>query len=240
MGEITLALSSIRTVDRSMLTVEANGASTSLFTTPWTAHIRYSPKYGRSSSTNEMWGLELASLSSLNAGVESVGGRERERFTIAAGEVVIFDCAEPADARWAALLGPWNFAHALFYEPQWETSDIVETFSRLQWTDTPEGMTAQPGQAYAFERSVYLNEVPDVGTLFVEGKRTASRQVPRWKGYSAAAGEIWRLPKPATGDAEPLLFATASAVATLSPVGVQALDTAFDFLTSIKRIDWSA
>ncbi|WP_146605669.1 hypothetical protein [Micromonospora craterilacus] len=236
--------SAVRTVDRSLLRVEVDGPTRALFETPWTAHIRYSPKYGRSSSTKEMWALELASLNSLNAGVESVGGRERERFTIAAGELVIFDCTEPSDARWAALLGPWHFAHALFYEPQWRTSDIVETFSRLQWTDTPEGMTAQPGKAHALERSVYLNEVPGVGTLFVESKKVASRQVPQWKGYSAEAGEIWRLAKPPTGELEPLLYVTESAVATLSPwsrtTSAQSLDTAFDFLKSIKRIDWAA
>ena len=248
-----MGTSIVRTIDQSTFTIDAGGSAEDPFALPWTGHIRYTPKYGQGKSVTEMWALELASVSSLGAAVESVGGRERERFSLAGGELVIFDCAKPGDARWAAWLGPWHMSHALFYEPQWRTPDIVETFSRLKWTDTPEGLTAGPGAAFDLERSVYLQDVPGVGTLFVEEKRAAAPRIPRWKGFTATAGEVWRLAEPPSGDAAPLLYVSDTAVATLAPwdaptaigkgtsrAGAGTSQNAFEFLRSIKKIDWVA
>lgn len=201
-----------------------------------------------------MWALELAPLSSLSAAVESVGGRESERFSLAGGEVVVFDCTDPPDARWAAWLGPWNMAHGLFYAPQWDAADIAEVFSRVSWVDTPEGMTADPGDRFNLEAAIYLLGFTGVGTLSVESRRASAAPIPRWRGFTTAAGEIWRMPAPKPGGDEPLLLVTETAVATLSPWNVPATgggrgadrtaagtaENAFAFLRTVKRVDWTS
>ncbi|WP_285702648.1 hypothetical protein [Microtetraspora sp. NBRC 16547] len=202
-----------------------------------------------------MWALELAPMSSLGSGVHSVGGRERERFSLAGGELVIYDCTEPNDARWAAWLGPWHMAHGMFYAPTWETADIVEVFSRVAWNDTPEGMTADPGQRFDLSMAMYMQTVAGVGTLEVQSKRTAAELIPKWRGYEATAGEIWRLEAVPDAEAQPLLMVTDSAVVTLTPwdaprearpgvsvraAGIAPEDAAATFLTKVKRLDWRA
>ncbi|WP_214413835.1 hypothetical protein [Sphaerisporangium fuscum] len=201
-----------------------------------------------------MWALELAPASSLGSGVYSVGGTERERLSLAGGELVVYDCKDPQDARWAAWLGPWHMAHGMFYAPLWETRDIVETFTRLAWTDTPEGMTADAGQRFDLSTAMYLQAIAGVGTLKVESKRASADRIPKWRGYEAQAGEIWRLDD-ANAAVQPLMMVTDSAVVTLSPwdapresqpgrsvraAGLAASQAAADFLTKIKRIDWTA
>ncbi|MEV0597404.1 hypothetical protein [Nonomuraea cavernae] len=202
-----------------------------------------------------MWALELAPKSSLGSGVFSVGGRERERFSLAGGELVIYDCKDPQDARWAAWLGPWHMAHGMFYAPMWESHDIIETFSRVAWTDTPEGMTADPGQRFDLSMALYMQTVAGVGTLQVQSKASGADQIPKWRGYEARAGEIWRLEAAPDAQSQPLLMVTDSAVVTLTPwdapresqpgVSVRAAgsapdESAADFLTKVKRLDWTA
>ncbi|WP_433242609.1 hypothetical protein ACQPYK_38380 [Streptosporangium sp. CA-135522] len=190
----------------------------------------------------------------MTAAVASVRGRERERFSLAGGEVVVYDCEDPADARWAAWLGPWHMAHALFYNPEWESADIVETFSRVTWNDTPEGLTADAGRRFDLSTAIYLTTIAGVGTMKVEAKRTEVNKIPKWRGYSAASGEIWRLPAPPSGQETPFLLVTDTAMVTLFPwdapkqgqQGVSARaaagtpETAADFLSKVKRVEWKS
>ncbi len=232
-----------------MITVEAGDSEDVSLGSSWMGHARYIPRYGRRMATPDMWALEIAPVASLGAGIASVQGKERERFSLAGGEVVVADCGDPDDARWAAWMGPWHMAHGMFYAPAWESSDIADVFSRVQWTDTPEGLTADPGDRFDLETAIYLLSVEGVGTLTVESKRAAAHRIPAWRGFSTPAGEIWRLPGEGT---ESLLCATRSAVATLSPWDVPAAGTsertgrpaagtperAFDFLRGLRRVDW--
>ncbi|MET9341042.1 MULTISPECIES: hypothetical protein [unclassified Nonomuraea] len=222
----------------------------------WTGHIRYTPRYGVRETTADVWALELAPKSSLGVGVSSVRGRERERFSLAGGEVVIYDCEDPSDARWATWLGPWNMAHGLFYAPEWESADVVAVFSRLQWTDTPEGLVATPNRRFDLQQAVYLQTVAGVGTMQVEPKRLAAGQVPRFRGFSAPAGEVWRVPSSDGQDRETLLMVTDTAVIRVSPwdaprKGLPAAngvaksgggtpEAAAEFLTKVKRVTWGA
>ncbi|MEU8250047.1 hypothetical protein [Nonomuraea sp. NPDC048916] len=202
-----------------------------------------------------MWALELAPTSSLGSGVFSVGGKERERFSLAGGEVVVYDCTNPKDARWAAWIGPWHMAHGMFYAPLWESADIAEVFSRVAWTDTPEGMTADPGQRFELSMALYTQAVAGVGTLQIQSKRAGAVQIPKWRGYETRAGEIWRLQSEADTQAQPLLMVTDSAVVTVTPwdaprasqpgvavraAGVAPEEAAADFLSRVKRLDWTA
>jgi hypothetical protein len=146
-------------------------------------------------------------------------------------------------------------AHGMFYAPLWETADIVETFTRLAWTDTPEGMTADPGQRFDLSMAMYLQSIAGVGSLIVESKKAAASRIPKWRGYEATAGEIWRLDDVPNAAEQPLLMVTDTAVVTLNPwdaprqaqpgVSVRASrlapsESAADFLTKIKRVDWTA
>ncbi|MFI6315971.1 hypothetical protein ACIBG8_00545 [Nonomuraea sp. NPDC050556] len=247
-------LSTLRTISNSLLSLEVDDAESASFSS-WTGHVRYTPKYGGRKVTPETWGLELAPVSSLAAGVNSVRGKERERFSLNGGEVVVYDCGDPSDARWAAWVGPWNMAHGLFYAPEWESSDIVEVFSRVTWVDTPEGMTADGGSRFNVSTQFYAASVAGVGTLMVESKQAGLSRVPQWRGFGAASGEMWRLPAPPTGEETPFLLATRSAIATLYPwdapaaagrTGVAArtaagsAQTAADFLSKVKRLEWQA
>ncbi|WP_203982400.1 hypothetical protein [Sphaerisporangium rufum] len=200
-----------------------------------------------------MWALELAPTSSLGSGISSVGGRERERFSLAGGELVIYDCEKPADARWAAWVGPWHIVHGMFYAPLWESADIVETFTRVTWTDTPEGMIADPGGRFEMSTSLYTQTIAGVGTLQVESRQKSTDQIPKWRGHRSRAGEIWRMDGADSSENEPLLMVTDSAVVTLSPwnapqpgrpgigaraAGLAPTEAAADFLTRVRRLDW--
>ena len=113
-------VSSVRTVDGSTLSVGLPDTSPDTVL-GWGGHVRYAPAYGGRATTQEVWGLELAPLSALGSGIQSVKGSERARLSLAGGELVVYDCGDPSDARWAAWLGPWNMAHGLFHSPVWET-----------------------------------------------------------------------------------------------------------------------
>lgn len=249
-------LSVVRAIDNSLIQIEVEDAEKDVLNS-WCGHARYIPKYGRRSTTADVWALELAPTSALGSAVFSVGGKERERFSLAGGEVVVYDCETPEQARWAAWFGPWHMAHGMFYAPTWESADIVEVFSRLAWNDTPEGMTADPKGRYDLSMALYTQAIAGVGTLRVQAKKADTEEmVPKWRGYEARAGEIWRLeadsPNP---QAQQLLMVTDSAVVTLSPwdapreaqpgVSVRAAGTAPEesaatFLSKVKRIDWKA
>lgn len=233
-----------------MITVEAGDPDEGSLARAWMGHARYIPRYGRRLTTPDMWALEIAPVASLEAGIASVQGRERERFALMGGEVAVFDCGHPENARWAAWMGPWHMAHGMFYAPAWESGDIADTFSRVQWTDTPEGLTADPGDRFDLETAIYLLSVAGVGTLTVESKRAARHKIPAWRGFAAPAGEIWRIP----GASDSLLYATRSALAVLSPWDAPAAGTiapthrpgagtpqrGFEFLRGLRRVDWVA
>lgn len=246
-------LSTLRTVSNAFLHLEIDDAeATSL--SSWTGHVRYTPKYGGRNTTAESWALELAPASSLAAGVASVGGRERERFSLAGGEVVVYDCTDPADARWAAWVGPWHMTHGLFYAPEWEAADIAEALSRVSWLDTPEGLTAEASARFDVSMEFYATSVAGVGTMMVESKQAGISRIPKWRGYGAASGEVWRLPSPPTDQETPFLLATATAIAILYPwdapgaarAGLSGRhaagtpETAADFLSKVKRVEWQA
>ena len=243
-------VTSVRTVDDARVTIELDDAYRGR-TSVWTGHARYTPRRTGQDTTADLWALELAPLSSLAAGVASVGGRERERFALAGGEVVVFDCADLPEARWAAWLGPWHLAHGLFYAPQWDSNDIAETFSRVRWQDTPEGLTADPGKRFNLQRAVYLLPVSGVGTMLVESSRREADRVPAWRGFSGRSGEIWRLSRPDSGGPEPLMLVTPTALVTISPEseasagqGLRPADEtrlterAAGLLSSLRRVEW--
>lgn len=215
----------------------------------WTGHVRFSPRRTGRTTTDDLWALELAPLSSLPAGVASVGGRQRERFALTGGEMVIFDCADLDDARWAAWLGPWHMAHGLFYAPQWDSADIVETFQRVRWNDTPDGMTGDIGQRFNLQRAVYVLPFAHIGTMLIEAQSRAADRIPKWRGFQGRAGEIWRLPPQSGEGPESLLLVTGSALVTLNPWKVPSRDgrggtgagttaEAAEFLSSVRRVDW--
>lgn len=252
-----MQVSTVRTVDNAILNLDVGDVGPEALHS-WTGHVRYTPRYGGRDTTADVWALELAPKSALAAGVASVGGRERERFALNGGEVVIYDCADPSDARWAVWIGPWNIAHALFYAPSWEARDVVEMFGRVQWNDTPEGLTATPGRRFNLQRAVYLLTIAGVGTMQVEPKALASAKVPKWRGYNAPAGEIWRMPSTDGPLQETMLMVNDSAVVTLSPwdaplkglaenksltaatAGAGTLETAAQFLTKLNSVRWGA
>lgn len=243
----------VRAIDHTMVSVEVNDTEKDAAFFPWMGHVRYIPNYGGRATSTELWAMELAPITSFGAAVESVGGRERDRFSLSGGEVVIFDCAQPQDARWAAWMGPWHMVHGMFYAPKWEVGDIAEAFSRVSLTDTPEGMTADPGGRWTLELSIYLLGIAGVGSLYVQPKRVAARRIPKWRGLTVAAGEVWRLPQPPDSNAEPLLFVTDSSVTTLmpwnvpTPAGAPAVQRtgagtgpgALEFLRNVTRVDWT-
>jgi hypothetical protein len=248
-------LSVVRAIDNSLIQLEVEDAEKDVLNS-WCGHVRYIPKYGSRSTTADVWALEVAPITAIGSAVYSVGGKERERFSLAGGEVVVYDCETPAQARWAAWLGPWHMAHGMFYAPTWESADIVEVFSRVTWTDTPEGMTADPGQRFDLSMAIYSQPIAGVGTLRVQAKRASEEQVPKWRGYQAPAGEIWRLePDSPNVQEQPLLMVTTSALVTLNPwdapreaspgVSVRAKglapeESAATFLSKVKRVDWTA
>jgi hypothetical protein len=209
----------------------------------WCGHVRFTPRYGRRGTTADLWGLDLAPLASLDAGVASVRGRERSRFSLAGGEVLVVDCAEPAGARWAAWLGPWHLVHGMFYAPEWDTRDVVETFTRVRWVDTPEGLTAEPGDRFDFAAVMCLLRVTGIGTMRVEPKRYAGRLVPRWRGVPVPTGEVWQIPDRTGRGRTSLLYVTDTAVTTVLPAGEPGAATArraVDFLRGVRRLDWVA
>jgi hypothetical protein len=236
----------VRAVDGTFVHLESTALPDDL-SRNWGGNASYVPQYGGRATTSDMWALELAPLSALEACVESLGGRQRQRFAFAGGEIVVYDSPRHKDARWAAWLGPWHMAHGMFYEPSWETADIVGTFSRVRWVDTPEGLTADAEPRFKLNKIVYLLAVPDVGMLKMQPRRLADDVVPRWRGYTAPAGEIWRMPAAPSGGAEPLLFATSSAVATLFPRASApggspdsgSVVNALSFLHTVDLLEWS-
>lgn len=244
----------VRAIDRTMVSVEVNETEKNAAFFPWAGHVRYIPNYGGRATSGELWALELAPITPLSAAVESVGGRERERFSLAGGEVSIYDCAQPGDARWAAWMGPWHMVHGMFYAPKWESDDIAEAFSRVSFVDTTDGMTAEPDHRWTLELSIYLLGIAGIGTLYVQPKRVAARRIPKWRGLTVTAGEVWRLPRPPDSNDEPLLFVTDGAVATLMPWDVPTpagatpsqrtaagtASAALEFLRNITRVDWTA
>ncbi|WP_214324473.1 hypothetical protein [Nonomuraea sediminis] len=184
--------------------------------------------------------------------MNSVRGRERERFSLAGGEVVVYDCEDPADARWATWIGPWNMAHGLFYDPEWESRDIVEAFTRVTWNDTPEGLTADPGKRFQLSLAFYLTTVAGVGTMRVEPKQQGVERIPQWRGYRAESGEMWRMDPSPSGQEAPFMLVTDTAIATLFPwdaprsgqpslrASAGSAETAAQFLSKVKRVDWQA
>lgn len=219
---------------------------------PWTGYAMFTPRRSGLQTTAELWGLDFAPLSALAAGVESVGGRERERFQAGGGQIRVFDCDQVADARWAAWLGPWHMVHGMFHTPQWESGDIAESLLRVRWTDTPDGLVADVGQRFNIQRAVYITDVAGVGTLRVERKSRERHRVPAWRGYQAPAGEIWRVAKPEVG-AEELMLATPTVVASLDPWNAPdrggraakrrergTVEDGAAFLASVQRLSWRA
>jgi hypothetical protein len=249
-----MAVSSTRAANGDMVYLENYDADSAGFGSQWTGHVRFMPKYGWRGTTVDIWGLELAPLSSLGVAIESVRGVERERFSLSGGEVIIVDCYEPEKARWAAWMGPWHMVHGLFYQPNWESKDIVDVFSRVRWVDTPEGMTADPGDRFEFNAAWCLLPVPGVGTLHVRSKQSSATLVPQWRGASVPTGEVWQLSEPSgVGGAPSLVHVTGTAVTTLmpwdapsarlnyQPTGEQGAGTAqrgLEFLGTVRRLDW--
>lgn len=244
----------VRAIDNSLVELEVDDEFRDRLS-PWLGHIRYMPKYGGRDTTAEMWAFDLAPLSSLGSGVFAVGGRERERFKLNGGDVVIYDSTNMPDARWAAWLGPWHMAHAMFYAPVWQSSDIAEFFSRVTFTDTPEGLTADTAGRFEVQMTAYKQHVAGVGSLRVEPKASSANRIPSWRGLQGRTGEIWRLAQESEGSATPLLMATGTAVATLSPwdvprasqpgipvraAAVRPEEAAASFLSTIYRLDWRA
>jgi len=88
--------------------------------------------------------------------------------------------------------------------------------------------------------------------MFIESKRATSvaNRVPRWRGFGVRSGEVWRLPAPPSGDAEPLLLVTDTAVVTLTPwdapggsrarVAAGTPQGALDFLSKVTSVSWAA
>ncbi|MFG1710338.1 hypothetical protein ACFLIM_44935 [Nonomuraea sp. M3C6] len=220
----------------------------------WTGHVRYTPRYGGKENTSDVWALELAPKTSLASGVNSIRGTERERFAYNGGEVIIYACGDIPDGRWVAWVGPWHMVHGMFYEPEWEANDFIKTLARVQWTDTPEGMTAAPGRRFNLQRATYFLPVAGVGNLQVEPKNLAFAQVPSWRGMSTPAGEVWRVSSVEGPKHESLMLVTETAVVTLDPcdvprkgqpgvaplAGTDAMATGADFLTKVKSVTWGA
>ncbi|MGC5031145.1 hypothetical protein [Micromonospora sp. DT229] len=244
----------VRTIDSSLVELEVDDSFKNRLS-PWLGHIRYMPKYGGRETTAEMWAFELAPISSLGSGVFAVGGRERERFKLNGGEVIVYDSSKLPDARWAAWMGPWHMAHAMFYAPAWQSSDIAEFFNRVKFTDTPEGLTADTAGRFELQLTAYTQHIAGVGSMQVEPKASSPNRIPSWRGLQGRTGEIWRLAQESAGAATPLLMATQTAVATLNPwdvprasqpgipvraAGVRAEESAASFLTTIHRLDWRA
>jgi hypothetical protein len=243
-----------RAANGALVHVDIDDTSAELIDHPWFGHVRFTPRYGRGTATAEMWGADLAPASSLAAGIASVQGVERERFTIAGGELVIVDCGNQKGARWAAWVGPWNMVHGFFYEPMWETADVVELFSRVKWVDTPEGMTADPAPRYDFSMAMCLLSITGVGMLRVESKQLSSSRPPRWRGALVPAGEVWQIPDRSGVAQTSFLHVTGSAVALLIPGDVPKRYTAvptgrsgagtpqraLEFLGTVRRVDWAA
>ncbi|HZM80908.1 MAG TPA: hypothetical protein VFC19_34730 [Candidatus Limnocylindrales bacterium] len=245
---------SVRAAGGDMLHIDLDDSSAELLDHPWFGHVRFIPKYGRGSTTGEMWGLDLAPATSLDAGITSAGGREVARFSVNGGEVVIADATDPPDSRWAAWVGPWHMVHGYFYPPAWETSDIVETFSRVRWVDTPEGMTAEPSKRYDLMTAMCVTSITGVGLLQVESKKQSSARVPKWQGAVLRAGEVWRIPDQSGVASTSLLHITPTAVAILYPndapqrntvtetgrPGAGTPERALEFLSTIQRLEWTS
>ena len=245
---------SVRAADGDMLRIDLDDSSARLLEHPWFGHVRFIPKYGRGSTTGEMWGLDLAPATSLEAGITSAGGREIARFSVNGGEVVIADATNPADSRWAAWIGPWHMVHGYFYPPAWETSDIVETFTRVRWVDTPEGMTAEPSNRYELTTAMCVTSVTGVGLLQVESRRHSKARVPKWQGGVLRAGEVWQIPDQTGVGSTSLLHVTPTAVAVLYPkdspernsvnetgrAGAGTPERALEFLGAIQRLEWAS
>jgi hypothetical protein len=94
-----------------------------------------------------------------------------------------------------------------------------------------------------------------VGSLQVEPKTASAGRIPSWRGYQGRTGEIWRLGEQPGSSATPLLMATETAVATLSPwdvpraskpgvrvrpASVHPDEAAASFLSTVRRLDWVA
>lgn len=249
--------STVRAVDNSLVTLDIDGVTVDDLHN-WTGHIRYTPRYGGRENTADVWALELAPKGALGAGVAAVRGTERQRFAYNGGEVIIYDCAEIPGGRWAAWVGPWHMAHGMFYEPEWEANDVIKTLSRVQWTDTPEGLTANAGRRFNLQRVRYFLPVAGVGTLQVEPKHLSFAQVPSWKGLSVPSGEVWRVNNTEGPEYESVMLVTETAVVTVDAWDVprkgqqqqeeapstmaqtNALATAADFLTRVKSVTWGA
>ncbi|MFI6599627.1 hypothetical protein ACIBHX_25530 [Nonomuraea sp. NPDC050536] len=242
----------VQAIDGSRITVDLSREEQAALR-DWTAHIRYIPKYGRRSPTYDGWGLEIAPSSALSAVVESRGYTNPQRFSMGGGDVVIYDCATPEGARWAAWAGPWHMAHGFFYAPRWEAADVIDTLTRLRCVDTPDGLLGDPGDRFTLEWAAYMVPVVGVGILQVVAKAKAQAGLPTWRGMAAQAGEVYRNPPATPGSGETLMLVGSNAVVTLDPwdvpdragrtslrAGSGTMEAGLDFLTRIKRVDWSA
>lgn len=133
------------------------------------------------------------------------------------------------------------------------TEDIVDTFSRVRWTDTPEGMTADPGARFHLGLNYYLLTVPGIGTIQFEsrGVSQTSGRIPAWKGHTTRTGELWTLPPVSDSGPPGLLMATDSAVVKLKPWDAPGhdsrpsgrprggtMETAASFLAEIDSVSW--
>ncbi len=245
---------SVRAASGDMLRIDLDDSSAGLLEHPWFGHARFIPKYGRGNTTGEMWGLDLAPAASLDAGINSSGGKEVARFSVNGGEVVIAEASDPADSRWAAWIGPWHMAHGMFYAPQWSTSDIVETLTRVRWVDTPEGMTAEPNSRYDLAGAMCVTSVTGVGLLQVESRKHSPARVPKWQGAALPAGEVWQIPNQTGAGSTNLMHVTPTAVAIVVPndvpqrnsvtptglAGAGTADRALQFLGTIRRMEWAS
>lgn len=245
---------SVRAASGDILHIDLDDTSAVLLEHPWFGHARFIPKYGRGSTTAQMWALDLAPVASLDAGINSIGGKEVARFSVNGGEVVIAEATDPADSRWAAWIGPWHMVHGMFYAPQWETSDIVETLTRVRWVDTPEGMTAEPNSRYDLAGAMCVTSITGVGLLQVESRNHSPARVPKWQGAALPAGEVWQIPDQTGAGSAPLMHVTPTAVAILYPndvpqrnsvtatgrAGAGTSDRALQFLGTIQRMEWAS
>ncbi|MEV8631121.1 hypothetical protein AB0395_05635 [Streptosporangium sp. NPDC051023] len=248
-------LSTVRAVDNSFVSVNLDGVTEDELHN-WTGNLRYTPRYGGRGTTADAWGFNVAPRDALGAGVSGLRATERQRFAYSGGEIIVYDCADMPESRWAAWVGPWNMAHCMFHTPNWEPNDIVQHFSRVQFTDTPEGLTSSGGRRFNLRRASYFLPVPGVGTLAVQPKHLNSTQVPGWRGFSTGAGEVWRMSSKEGLPYEWLMLVTQTAVVKIDPwdvprrgvtevaeprPGAEALSAAADFLTGrVLNVTWGA
>ena len=143
-----------------------------------------------------------------------------ERFSLAGGEVRVYDCADIADARWAAWIGPWHMAHGMFHAPRVEQlrhrrhTEPGEVDRHTRGTDRRRRSPVQPGEIrLPPRRSRCRHHIRRVEAGHLRGQRGFRAGAASMSG-PARYGGFRRHP---TGDAEPLLLVTDTAVVTLTP-----------------------